>query len=197
MLPWTGKYPAAGQRSIDPAVPNDPILKGSVAANRHGHHQRRTRGTGRQLERLEALQAGGLRLPDTRQGLAASHSACGSPKPSPGWRSSHSALVLINDDTDIARRVGADGCTCRRPAWRNAAPTSFSWVGASCHNAQDKSARAGELGLDYALLARSQASRPPTRKPAALAGPNSRPATRDGNTLPVFALSGVKLDYTG
>lgn len=152
-------------------------------------------GTERQLERLEEALENGLRLIQVRDK--------GWPPAQRLWFAetvtrlarSHGALVVINDDADIARRVAADGLhlSAAHLARLDERP-DFAWVGASCHNAQEI-ARAGELGLDYALLGPVLPT--PTHPEAAGLGWAEFARQRDGNTLPVFALGGMKKERLG
>ena len=182
--------------TVAPILPaNDPILKAlslpTMMAITNAEHE----GTERQLERLEEALTAGLRLiqvrdkswpPAQRQWFA--EAVC-------QLAHSHGALVVINGDEEIARRVGADGlhlsaasllaCT-QRP--------DFTWVGASCHNAQEIT-RAGELGLDYALLGPVLAT--PTHPETSGLGWSEFEIRLAGNTLPVLALGGMKPDTLG
>lgn len=102
----------------------------------------------------------------------------------------YGAPVVINDDPALAAACGADGvhlsaatlAACKeRP--------DFAWVGASCHTAAEI-ARAGELGLDYALLSPVMATPTHPEHPG-LGWPEfARRGT--GNTLPLFALGGMR-----
>jgi 8-oxo-dGTP diphosphatase len=65
----------------------------------------------------------------------------------------------------------------------------FPWVGASCHTA-DEIAHAGDLGLDYALL--GPVLQTPTHPKASGLGWLEFTSRCSGNTLPVFALGGMK-----
>ena len=62
------------------------------------------------------------------------------------------ALLLVNDDEDLARALAADGAhlSSQRLMTARTRP-DFRWVGASCHN-REEALRAAELGLDYAVL---------------------------------------------
>ncbi len=102
----------------------------------------------------------------------------------------HGARVVINDDADLARQCGADGV--HLSAMALAACTQrpdFAWVGASCHTA-DEIARAGELGLDYALLGPVLPT--PTHPENTGLGWAEFASRCAGNTLPVFALGGLR-----
>lgn len=177
--------------TVSPILPaNDPILKAlslpTMMAITNAEHE----GTERQLERLEEALQGGLRLIQVRdkgwppaQRLWFAEAVCRLAR-------SHGALVFINDDEQIARKVGADGI--HLSAARLAACTQrpdFAWVGASCHNATEI-ARAGELGFDYALLGPVLPT--PTHPENAGLGWAEFAGQVAGNTLPVLALGGMK-----
>ncbi|MBT9519864.1 MAG: Nudix family hydrolase [Dechloromonas sp.] len=177
--------------TVAPILPaNDPILKALSLPTTMAITNAEAEGAERQLERLEEALQAGLRLiqvrdkglpPAQRQRFA--EAVCRLAR-------SHGALVVINDDEEIARQVGADGvhlssislATClQRP--------DFTWVGASCHSAAEI-ARAGELGFDYALLSPVLAT--PSHPDAAGLGWPEFARQLAGNTLPVLALGGMK-----
>jgi 8-oxo-dGTP diphosphatase len=89
--------------------------------------------------------------------------------------------------------VGADGIhlSATQLATSTARP-DFNWVGASCHNAAEIT-RAGELGLDYALL--SPVLPTPSHPETSGLGWNKFASEIAGNTIPVFALGGMKMDF--
>jgi 8-oxo-dGTP diphosphatase len=177
--------------TVAPILPaNDPILKALSLPTTMAITNAEAEGTERQLERLEEALQGGLRLIQVRdkawppaQRLWFAEAVC-------RLAHNHGALVVINDDEDIARKVGADGihlssaslATCtQRP--------DFTWVGASCHGAAEI-VRTGELGLDYALLSPVLAT--PSHPEAAGLGWPEFARQLAGNTLPVLALGGMK-----
>src|SRR6185369_3807389 len=98
----------------------------------------------------------------------------------------HGALVVINDDEEIARRSGADGLhlSAARRADTHQRP-DFAWLGASCPSAAEI-ARAGELGVDSALLGPVLPT--PTHPESDGLGWVDFERQVQGNTLPVFAL---------
>ena len=176
--------------TVAPILPaNDPILKALALPATMAITNAEAEGTERQLERLEAALAGGLRLIQVRDK--------GWPAAQRLWFAEavvrlahdHGALVVINDDAEIARRTGADGlhlssaglaaCTAR---------PDFAWVGASCHTAGEI-AHAGQLGLDYALLGPVLPT--PTHPENPGLGWDGFTRLAGGNTLPVFALGGM------
>ncbi len=185
--------PVGRPASVAPILPaNDPILKALSLPATMAITMAEIEGTERQLERLEEALIAGLRLIQVRdkgwppaQRLWFAETVCRLAR-------SHGALVVINDDEDIARRVGADGVhlSAARLAVANGRP-DFAWVGASCHTAEEI-ARAGELGLDYALLGPVLPT--PTHPEAKGIGWAGFGRLLAGNTLPVFALGGMQPD---
>ena len=177
--------------SVTPILPaNAPILKALALPTAMAITMGESEGVERQLERLEEALDKGLRLIQVRDK--------GWPFAQRLWfaeavrrlAGQRSALVLINDDEDIARRIGADGlhlsaaglAACmQRP--------DFDWVGASCHGA-DELRRAAELGLDYALLGPVLPT--PTHPEATGLGWAGFARLITGTPLPVFALGGMK-----
>jgi 8-oxo-dGTP diphosphatase len=177
--------------TVAPILPaNDPILKAlslpTMMAITNAEHE----GTERQLERLEEALDAGLRLIQVRdkswpqaQRLWFAEAVC---------RLAHSrgALAVINDDEEIARRVGADGLHLSAARLQSCTQRpDFVWVGASCHDATEIT-RAGELGFDYALLGPVLAT--PTHPNTPGLGWTKFEKIRAGNTLPVFALGGMR-----
>lgn len=179
--------------SVAPILPaNDPILKALALPTTMAITMAEAEGAERQLERLEQALEAGLRLIQVRD---------------KGWPSAqrlqfaeavvrlahdHGALVMINDDEEIARQVGADGLhlSAGRLATCTVRP-DFTWLGASCHSAEEI-ARAGELGVDYALLGAVLPT--PTHPESDGLGWVEFERQVQGNTLPVFALGGMKLE---
>ncbi|HJV92715.1 MAG TPA: Nudix family hydrolase [Azonexus sp.] len=177
--------------SVAPILPaNDPILKALALPTTMAITMAETVGAERQLEHLAQALADGLRLIQVRD---------------KGWppaqrlrfaeavvrlAHAHGALVVINDDEEIARQVGADGL--HLSAGRLASCTvrpAFAWLGASCHSAAEI-ARAGELGVDYALLGPVLPT--PSHPESDGLGWVEFARQVQGNTLPVFALGGMK-----
>jgi 8-oxo-dGTP diphosphatase len=179
--------------TVSPILPaNDPILKALALPATMAITNAETEGTERQLERLEEALAGGLRLVQVRDK--------GWPAAQRLWfaetvvRLAHDrgALVVINDDAEIARRTGADGLHLSAAGLAAcAARPDFAWVGASCHTAAEIE-RAGQLGLDYALLGPVLPT--PTHPENPGLGWEGFVRMAAGNTLPVFALGGMRPD---
>ena len=179
--------------TVAPILPaNDPILKALALPTTMAITMGEEEGLERQVERLEIALLAGLRLIQVRDK--------GWPTAQRLWfaevitRLAHEygALVLINDDEEITRQVGADGLhiSSARLATYKRRP-DFYWVGASCHTAEEI-ARAGELNLDYALLSPVLAT--PSHPETSGVGWAKFEDLLGGNTLPVFALGGMKQD---
>jgi 8-oxo-dGTP diphosphatase len=177
--------------SVAPILPaNDPILKALALPTTMAITMAEIEGVERQLERLEEALNAGLRLIQVRDK--------GWPQAQRLWFAetvarlarSHGALVVINDDEEIARRVGADGVHLSAARLAECAERpDFNWVGASCHSAAEI-ARAGELDFDYALLGPVLPT--PTHPESPGIGWPMFAACLAGNTLPVLALGGMK-----
>jgi len=187
------EWQATGQAAtVAPILPaNDPILKALSLPTTMAITNAEQEGTERQLERLEEALAAGLRLIQIRDK--------GWPQAQRLWFAeavtrlarTYGALVVINDDEEIARRVGADGL--HLSAARLAACAQrpdFTWVGASCHSAAEI-VRAGQLDLDYALLGPVLPT--PTHPESAGLGWAEFSRRIGGNTLPVLALGGMEM----
>jgi 8-oxo-dGTP diphosphatase len=187
---WLACGKAATVAPILPA--NAPILKALALPTRMAITMAEIEGTERQLERLEEALANGLRLVQVRERSWPVANRLWFAEAVTRVAHDHGALVVINDDAGIARTVGADGL--HLPAAALAACTErpdFAWVGASCHSAAEI-VRAGELGLDYALLGPVLPT--PTHPEAAGLGWSRFAQLVAGTPIPVFALGGMKND---
>jgi 8-oxo-dGTP diphosphatase len=141
------------------------------------------------MGRLERALAGGIKLIQVREkemaGEALARLAARVVKLARGA----GARVLINADAALASRVGADGVhltaaqlahTERRPA--------LDLVGASCHDAGEL-ARAGELGVDFAVLGPVRPT--PSHPGAPGIGWDAVAELLRDCPLPVYALGGL------
>ena len=102
------------------------------------------------------------------------------------------AVVLINDDQDLARAVGAQGLHLSSSRlWQIDQRPHFEWVAASCHTAADL-LRAAALGLDFVVLGPVL----PTASHTASTGMGWPAFTRlvERSPLPVYALGGLVLE---
>lgn len=179
--------------TVAPILPaNDPILKALALPTQMAITMAEIEGVERQLERAEEAFGNGLRLIQIRDKSWPAAERLWFADSISLLAENYGALVLVNDDADIARRVDAAGvhlsssrllaCT-QRP--------DFTWVGASCHNANEL-AKAVELGLDYALLSPVLAT--PTHPEASGMGWAEFERLIAGCAIPVFALGGMRPD---
>ena len=178
---------------VSPILPaNGPILKALRLPTTMAITLAESAGVERQLQRLETALADGLGLIQLRdKGLP----------PAQRWQFAEAvlrlaraadALVVINDDADLARRVNADGLHLSSAALAACSVRpDFAWVGASCHTV-DEIARAGQLELDYALLGPVLPTPSHPENPGLGWAEFTRRSA--GNTLPVFALGGLSHD---
>lgn len=177
--------------SVAPILPaNDPILKALSLPTTMAITMAEREGTERQLERLEEALNGGLRLIQIRDKSLPPAQRLWFAETVLHLARSHGATVVINDDEELARRLGADGVhlSAARLAACQQRP-DLTWVGASCHSPEEIT-RAGELGLDYALLGPVLPT--PTHPESSGLGWAEFERRLASNTLPVFALGGMK-----
>lgn len=146
-------------------------------------------GIDEQLSRLEAALADGLRLVQVREpGLAESERVSFAREVvarARAWK----AIVLVNDDLEIAHTSAADGVhlsAARLAACRQR--PDFTWVGASCH-CREELLHAATLGLDYVLLGAVKSTQShPDRAPL---GWEAFADMIKALPLPVFGLGGL------
>ncbi len=176
---------------VAPILPaNDPILKALSLPTQMAITNAEQEGVERQLERLEDALNAGLRLIQLRDKTLALAQRLWFGEAVMQLARSHGALVVVNDDAELARRIGAAGLHLSAAALNACAERPhFTWIGASCHSAEEI-ARAGELGLDYTLLGPVLAT--PTHSENPGLGWNDFALRCTGNTLPVFALGGMQ-----
>lgn len=186
------EWQSCGQpATVAPLLPaNDPILKALALPTTMAISMGESEGVERQLERLEAALNNGLGLIQVRdKGWPAAqrlHFAAAVVR----LAHRYGALVVINDSEDIARRVGADGLHLSSSSLASCtARPDFAWVGASCHDAEEIR-RAGDLGLDYALLGPVLPTQ--THPDAPGIGWDAFSRQLPGNKIPVFALGGMQ-----
>ena len=181
---------------VTPILPaNDPILKALALPTQMAITNAEQEGVERQLERLEEALHAGLRLIQLRDKTLSPAHRLWFAEAVMQLARSHDALVVVNDDAELARRIGAAGLHLSATALSTSKERpDFAWVGASCHSAEEI-ARAGELGLDYALLGPVLAT--PTHPENPGLGWTEFARRITGNTLPVFALGGMRPDMQG
>ena len=183
----------ADAMSVAPMLPaNGPVLKALCLPRTMGITHAGEIGTAPQLARLDAALAGGLRLVQIREpGLASAERETFAQAVADRCRQA-GALVLVNDDSALARRIGADGL--HLPASRLAeldVRPAFEWVGASCHTRAELE-RAAALGLDYALLGAVKTT--PSHPERTALGWKAFAEMAGRLPMPVFALGGLGAD---
>lgn len=98
--------------------------------------------------------------------------------------------VLINDNEQLARKLGAHGVHLSSARLAQCAQRpEFDWVAASCHNASELT-RAAELGVDFAVLGPVLPT--PTHPHTEGIGWTEFTRLVERSTLPVFALGGMR-----
>lgn len=184
------RWVAPEEADCEPMLPaNGPILKALRLPRTMGITRAGLVGVARQLAELDAALAHGLRLVQVREpALAAVEREAFAAEVVHRARAS-GAIVLLNDDIELARAVGADGVhlPARRLA-RLAARPELPWVGASCHTRAELE-RAAELALDYAAFGPLRET--PTHPGTPGIGIDRFTQSIAGLPLPVFALGGV------
>jgi len=187
MLAWQ----RCGALSVAPMLPaNSPVLKSLSLPIVYAITHAWETGIERALAELDDALEKGLRLVQIRES-----------KLEPSLREAfavqvtrrvraHGGIVLVNEDEQLAERIGADGLHLpARSLMSIRQRPQFEWSGASCHDAAEL-ARAAELGIDFAVLG------PVLEKP----GPPELPGIgvqrfadlAGGRPLPVFALGGMR-----
>ncbi len=186
-LVWLMVGAAAGVSPILPA--NGPILRALALPPVYALSNAEEYGVETELTRLQSALANGLRLLQVRDKTL-----------SPAQREAFAravvalardqAVVLINDDQDLARVVGAGGVhLSSKRLWQIDRRPDFEQVAASCHSAADL-ARAAELGLDFVVLGPVL----PTASHPGATGLGWQAFSRlvERSPLPVYALGGLQ-----
>ena len=182
--------------TVSPVLPaNAPIIKALALPTAMAITQAEAEGTAHQLARLETALKNGLKLIQMRDKNLPLAERLAFALATTQLAHQFGALVVINDDAEIALAAGADGLhfSSRQLANCTARP-DFAWVGASCHN-REELAKADELGLDYALLSPVLATA--SHPEASGMGWVEFSRALKGNTLPVFALGGMNSELLG
>lgn len=193
-IAWVKCGEPAGVSPILPA--NDPILKALALPTVMAITNMEENGEDNELSRLESAIGAGFRLFQIRdKGLPGAERAWFAQAAIEMVRSS-GALVLVNDDADLAHRIHAHGVhlSAAQSRYRQSRPEAAvvgEWVGASCHTAAEL-AHANDLGLDYALLGPVL----PTATHPGMPHLGWEEFARlvAGSAIPVFALGGLSMD---
>lgn len=108
----------------------------------------------------------------------------------------HGAQCIINDDTELAARVAADGVHLGRDdpdptaARRRLGPEAI--VGVSCYNELERAETAARAGASYVAFGTMFAS--PTKPEAVCAGPELIRRAHAALDLPICAIGGITPD---
>lgn len=197
---WNGElYPHEGQElswqharhvAVAPVLPaNTHILRGLELPYLYAISNAAELGCEEFIRRLECALHNGLRLLQVREknlsGEKLAHFAAQVMR----LASPYGARVLINDDEELARRVGADGIHYTGARLQNCqSRPDFDWCSASCHNTAELR-HAEELGFDFALLSPVQ---PTLSHPgAAYLGWEKFAKMVAGAAIPIYALGGL------
>ncbi len=180
----------AGAMDVGPMLPaNGPILTALRLPRVCGITHAGEIGIDAQLARLEAALAGGLRLVQIREPALPDADCERFARAVVERCHAAGALVVVNGDAALARRIGADGLHLpARSLMAADGRPDFEWVGASCHSRAELE-QAAALELDYALLG---AVRPTQSHPErATLGWPAFGELIVRLPLPVFALGGL------
>jgi len=175
---------------VSPILPaNGPILKALSLPRQMAITQAENEGIEHQLARLETALKHGLRLIQVRDKTLPPAQRLQFAEAVVQLTHAHGALVVINDDADLALHVGADGLHLSAHALAACSQRpEFNWVGASCHTPEELE-HAGVLELDYALYGPVLPTL--THPDAKGLGWEAFAQQIKGNTIPVLALGGM------
>ncbi len=188
-LIWLQSGVAASVAPILPA--NDPILRALALPSLYALSNAEESGVAVELARLQNALANGLRLFQVRDKTLPPTQRHAFARQVMALAARHEqVMVLINDDQELARRVGAGGVhLSSQRLWQIERRPDFACVAASCHGPADL-ARAAELGLDFVVLGPLL----PTASHPGAAGIGWPAFARliERSPLPVYALGGLQ-----
>jgi thiamine-phosphate pyrophosphorylase len=105
----------------------------------------------------------------------------------------HQALLIINDDVQLCREIGAHGVHLGKddpdPAVARSQLGDAAIIGVSCYNRLELAVRAAEQGVDYVAFGRFFTSR--SKPNAAQAEPQLLRQARAAIDLPLVAIGGI------
>lgn len=111
----------------------------------------------------------------------------------------HGARCIINDDTELAARIQADGVHLGRddpdPAAARALLGPDAVIGVSCYNELGRAEAAARAGANYVAFGTMFASA--TKPEAAFAGPGLIRRARLALDLPICGIGGITADNAG
>ena len=149
--------------------------------------------TDRLARRVEAALSGGARIVQYRSKSADTMARRAQAERLLGLCRRHGALLVINDDLELALAVGADGVHLGRDDGDTAAARSRlpanALLGISCYDRIDLAAAAAAAGADYVAFGAAFAS--PTKPEAVRASPELFARARARLRIPVVAIGGI------
>lgn len=181
----------ADRVDVAPLLPaNLPVLRALALPDFYAITHAGEIGIEAQLDKLEHALRAGLRLLQIREPQLPMEKREAFAREATRLAQRHGARVLVNSDTALAARAGADGVhlPCVRLMQLEARP-DLPLVAASCHNAPEL-ARAAALELDFVVLGpvRETLSHPGVRG----LGWERFAHLADNYPVPVFALGGMQ-----
>lgn len=184
-------WESARAPAVAPILPaNGPVLRSLALPEVYGISNAAGLGRDEFLRRLERALAAGLGLVQIREKGLPGDELRALAAAAVRLVRRHGARVLVNDDADLARAVGADGVhlpSARLMGLRSR--PDFDLVGASCHDALELR-RAVEAGADFVVLG---PVKPTLSHPGgATLGWERFAAMIADYPLPVYALGGMK-----
>ncbi|MDE2311136.1 MAG: Nudix family hydrolase, partial [Betaproteobacteria bacterium] len=184
---------ASGRALVSPILPaNAPILRALELPPLYAISNAAELGAEEFMHRLEGALRNGLRLVQMREKHLPRAEMRALSLRVLELAHVHNAKVLINSDAELAREIGADGVhlTSMQLAALRERP-DLPWCAASCHNAEELQ-RAGELGLDFAVLGPVLPTQ--SHPGAAHLGWEAFGKIAAGSAIPVYALGGLCRD---
>ncbi len=176
--------------SVAPMLPaNGPVLAALALPHEYGITHAWEIGVEAQLALLDAALARGLKLIQVREAPLADAARRRLAAEAVASAHRHGARVLINQDAQLARELGADGVHLPAAALAQLdARPDLPLVGASCHTRAEL-ARAAALGIDFAVLGPVMAT--PTHPDQASLGWTAFSGIVTLLPMPVLALGGL------
>jgi 8-oxo-dGTP diphosphatase len=175
---------------VNPLLPaNGPVLRGLLLPAEYAITRGGELGVGPFLALLEARLRAGLRQVQIREKDLKAPALEDFSRRVVALSHAHGARVLVNSDTALAKRIGADGVhlTAAQLHSMQVRP-ELPWCGASCHSQEDLR-RAESLGADFAVLGPVRAT--PSHPDANPLGWERFRKIVDGAAIPVYALGGM------
>ena len=180
------------QAPVEPVLPaNGPILRALTLPSTYAISNAAENGIEAELERLQSALDKGMRLIQIRdKTLPASERLRFSQAVMANAAAYPDALVLVNDDAQLANAIGAKGLHLSSTRLLQLTQRlEFEWVAASCHSAAEL-AHAASIGIDFAVLGpvlptASHAGQPGIGWP-------QFSSLIERSPIPVFALGGMQ-----